>query len=351
MPETSPLWPDVITRLIRREDLDPETAERAMRVVLEGAATDAQIAALGVLLRAKGETPGELAALVRAMLAFSDPVPVPLDGSGGPVIDTCGTGGDRSCTVNVSTLAAIVAAGAGVRVAKHGNRAASSVCGSADLLEALGVTIDLGPQGVARCIAETGIGFCFARRYHPALRFAAGPRSELGAATTFNFLGPLANPARVRRQVLGVADPTMAERMAYTLLELGSERALVFTGDDGLDELTTTAPSTVYELVDGEVSSWKLEPRELGLGRARPEELIGGDPSRNAAIARALLAGEQGPVRDVVTLNTAAALTVAGVAPDLGRGVEQAAAAIDSGAAAKVLDDFVRVSAAATEDD
>ncbi|MCI4354235.1 MAG: anthranilate phosphoribosyltransferase, partial [Thermoplasmata archaeon] len=229
------LWRDVLGRLVRHEELTPELAESALSSILSGDATDAQIAAFALGLRAKGETPAELAALVRTMLRFSERVVV----DGDVLVDTCGTGGDRSGTVNVSTLASLIVAGAGIPVAKHGNRAASSRCGSADVLEALGVAIDLGPEGVRRCITEAGIGFCFAQRFHAALRFAAGPRRELGVATTFNFLGPLANPAGANRRTVGVSDPAMAEPLLGALTELGVLHALVFYGHDGLDELTT----------------------------------------------------------------------------------------------------------------
>lgn len=341
---TASLWPDVIGRLVRREDLPDELVEQAMATILRGEATGAQVAGFAVALRAKGETVTELATMVRTLLSFSERVQVADDGV---VVDTCGTGGDRSLTINVSTLAAIVVAGAGVRVAKHGNRAASSACGSADLLEALGVVIDLGPAGVARCIGEAGIGFCFAQRFHPAMRFAGPPRKELGVATTFNFLGPLANPARVRHQVLGVSDRGMAERMTGALAALGCERALVFSGDDGLDELTTTAPSAVHELRDGNVTTYTVDPADLGIPRARRDDLVGGDVATNATIAKRVLGGEEGPHRDVVTLNAAAALTIAGAASDLQEGLEQARAAIDGGRAATALDDLARVSNAA----
>src|SRR6516165_5606836 len=232
---SSEVWPDALGRLLRREDLPAEVAERALGAILSGDATDAQIAGFAVALRSKGETAAELAALVRTMLAFAERVD--LADVDGPLIDTCGTGGDRSGTVNVSTMAALVAAAGGARVAKHGGRAASSACGSADVLEALGVVIDLGPDGVARSVREAGIGFCFAPRFHAAMRFAGPVRSQLGVPTTFNFLGPLANPAGATRRTIGVSDPTMAERMVATLADLGAEHAMVFYGHDGLDEL------------------------------------------------------------------------------------------------------------------
>jgi anthranilate phosphoribosyltransferase len=342
-------WPEVIGRLLRREDLPPDLVEEALTTILEGRATDAQIAGFAVALRAKGETVTELAAIVRTMMRFAARVDV-CDGSA--LVDTCGTGGDRAGTVNVSTMAALVATGAGVRVAKHGNRAASSACGSADVLEALGVVIDLGPDGVARCVEEAGIGFCFAPRFHSALRFAAPARREVGAPTTFNFLGPLANPAGVRRQALGVSDPAMAERMAGTLAELGAERALVFYGHDGLDELTTTTTSTVLDLDGGAVRTYEVDPEELGIPRASsPRLLAGGDAAGNAGVAHEVLAGKHGPMRDVVLLNAAAALVAAGVAAELRDGVGQARAAIDDGRAAAALDAFVRVSVAARDDE
>ena len=342
-------WPQVLGPLLRREDVDPATLGAAMETILAGEATDAQIAAFAVLLRAKGETPTELAALIRAMLRFTNPVPLDPEGADGVIVDTCGTGGDRSHTFNVSTLAAIVVAGTGVRVCKHGNRAASSACGSADLLEALGVSLDDGPEGVAACVREAGIGFCFAPRYHPALRFAAAPRRELGVPTTFNFLGPLANPARVRRQVVGVADPGMADRIVHTLAELGASRAMVFFGHDGLDELTTTDVSTVREYRDGEHRVWLLDPAEHGIARSTRDALVGGDPAHNAAMARQLLGGEPGPVRDVVVLNAAAALVVADAAPDLDAAIALAGRVIDEGAASAALDRLVATSTAHAE--
>jgi anthranilate phosphoribosyltransferase len=342
----SALWPDVIGRLLRRDDLPDDLIARAMSVILSGDATDAQIAAFAVGLRAKGETAGELAALVRTMREFADRVEV---ADVGPLVDTCGTGGDGAGTVNVSTMAAVVAAAAGAKVAKHGGRAASSKCGSVDVLESLGVVVDLGPEGVSRCVREVGIGFCFAQRFHPAMRFAAPVRRELGTPTTFNFLGPLANPAGATRRTVGVSDPVMAERVIRTLATLGVERALVFFGHDGLDELTVTTTSTVYELEAGEVRIYDVDPADVGIPLAQLGSLAGGDAAGNAQAVHQVFAGAQGPIRDIVTLNAAAALMVADVAPDLAAGVEIARAAIDEGRAAATLEAFVRVSVAARE--
>ena len=341
------LWPDVIGRLLRRDDLPDDLIEQAMSVILSGDATDAQIAAFAVGLRAKGETAAELAALVRTMLAFAEHVD--LSDGDGPIVDTCGTGGDGAGTVNVSTMAAVVTAASGARVAKHGGRAASSKCGSVDVLEALGVVFDLGPEGVARCVREVGIGFCFAQRFHPAMRFAAPVRRELGTPTTFNFLGPLANPAGADRRTVGVSDPVMAERVIRTLATLGVERALVFFGHDGLDELTVTTTSTVYELEAGDVRIYDVDPSDVGITLAAPGALAGGDAAGNAQAVHQVFAGAQGPIRDIVTLNAAAAMVVGDVVPDLAAGVEFARTVIDDGRAAATLDAFVRVSVAARE--
>lgn len=332
-------WPAVLGDLMAGRDLTPDAVDTVMTEILEGRADDAQVAAFAVALRAKGETPDELAALVRTMLRFAEPMEV----DGDPV-DTCGTGGDRAGTVNVSTMAALIASGAGARVVKHGNRAASSQCGSADVLEELGVAIDLGPEGVAACVAEAGLGFCFAQRFHPAMRFAAPARQAIRVPTTFNYLGPLANPARVRRQALGVSDPAMAERMVGTLHTLGARHALVFWGHDGLDELTTTTTSTVLELRDGDVRRYDLDPTDLGIVAADPGSLAGGDAAANAGAVCRVVDGERGPLRDIAALNAAAALVAAGVADDLAAGVDQAVAALDDGSARRVLDDFIRVS-------
>ncbi len=337
-------WPDVLGKLLRREDLAPGLAAQALEAILSGDATDAQIAGFAVGMRAKGETPEELAALVETMLAHAEHVEV----SGpGPLVDTCGTGGDRAGTVNVSTMAALVVAGAGVRVAKHGNRAASSQCGSADVLEALGVAIDLGPVGVARCIEEAGIGFCFAPRFHPAMRFAASARRDLGVPTTFNLLGPLANPAGALHRTVGVSDPAMASLVAHALAGLGVVRALVFYGHDGLDELTTTTTSTVVELRDGEISTYDVDPATYGLGRATVGDLAGGDAAANAETVRRVLGGEAGPVRDLATFNAAAALLAAGAVDDLAAGLERARAALDSGGAQQAFECLVTTSTSA----
>jgi anthranilate phosphoribosyltransferase len=335
-------WPAVLGPLTAGDDIAAEHATAAMSEILAGNATPAQIAGFIVALRMKGETVDEIVGLLAAMHAAAESVPL-ADVSG--VVDTCGTGGDRSHSINVSTIAAIVVAGTGVKVCKHGNRAASSACGSADLLEALGVTIDLGPTEVARCIEEAGIGFCFAPRFHPAMRHAIPTRRELGVPTVFNFLGPLANPAGVRRQVLGVSDARMADKMAGVLAHLGSERALIVYGHDGLDELTTTTTSSVVELDEtGEVIRYDVDPAACGLRVARSSDLVGGDAAANAAAARAVLAGEAGAHRDVVVLNAAAGLIAGGVASNFNDGLELAAAAIDDGRAAAALDKLVAVS-------
>jgi anthranilate phosphoribosyltransferase len=332
----------ILARLTRGADLSADLVDAAITELFEGRVSDVQAAAFIVALRTKGETEGELVALVNAMHRYGTPVKV-ADGA----IDTCGTGGDRSGTVNVSTMAALIAAGAGARVVKHGNRAASSQAGSADVLEELGVAIELGPEGVARCVEEAGMGFCFARRYHPAMRFLGPARAEIGVPTTFNFLGPLANPARVRRQAVGVSDSAMAKRMLGTLRELGTERAMVFSGDDGLDELTTTTTSTVHELTDGLLHEYSIDPADYGIARAEPGQLVGGNAAKNAQLIRDVLAGEKGPRRDLAVLNTAAAVVVAGIADDLGAGVEVAKESLDSGAAERALEGLVRVSRAA----
>ncbi len=344
-------WPGVLGRLIGGGDLSADEAELVLGEVLAGEASPAQLAAFVTALRVKGETVEEMTGLVRSMLAFAEALPLPGD-LAARVVDTCGTGGDRRRTINVSTLAAFVVAGAGVPVCKHGGRAASSRAGSADLLEALGVVIDLGPAGVARCIEDAGIGFCFAPRFHPAMRFAAPVRRELGVATVFNFLGPLANPARARRQVVGVADADMAPKMLGVLRANGATHAIVCFGDDGLDELSTTGPSTMLELVDegGASRAVRVDAGELGLARATLADLEGGGPEENAAIARAVLGGASGPARDIVVLNAAAGLVVGGAVEDLVSGVGMAARVLDEGRAAAALDALISTSRAAGEE-
>jgi anthranilate phosphoribosyltransferase len=328
----------MLLRLSAREALSSDEAAEAMRAVMAGDASAGQIGGFLMALRTKGETVDEVEGLARTMLAFANPVEPSV-----PVVDIVGTGGDRSGTFNISTVAAIVTAGAGVPVAKHGNRAASSHCGSADVLEALGVKIDLDASGVERCIADAGIGFLFAPLYHPAMAHAAPVRRELRVPTVFNFLGPLTNPARPFAQAVGCSDPRMLPLMAEVLARRGT-RAKLFRGDDGLDELTTTGPSVVFEVRDGQVRETHVDPATLGLAHATVEDLGGGDPAASAAIARAILGGEPGPRRDVVILNAAAALEVAGRAASLADGLRVAAEAIDSGAAAATLERWVGVS-------
>jgi len=332
------VWPKMLLRLSAREALSSDEAAEAMRTVMAGDATAGQIGGFLMALRTKGETVDEVEGLARTMLAFANPVEPSV-----PVVDIVGTGGDRSGTFNISTVAAIVTAGAGVPVAKHGNRAASSHCGSADVLEALGVKIDLDATWVERCIAEAGIGFLFAPLYHPAMGHAAPVRRELRVPTVFNFLGPLTNPARPFAQAVGCSDARMLPLMAQVLARRGTTASL-FRGDDGLDELTTTGTSVVFEVRDGKVRQTQLDPATLGLARASVEDLRGGDPAASADLARAVLGGEPGPHRDVVLLNAAAALEVAGRAASLADGLGIAADAIDSGAADATLDRWVAVS-------
>jgi anthranilate phosphoribosyltransferase len=338
-------WSALIGTLVKGEALTSDETAWAMSEIMEGAATPAQIAGFGVALRMKGETVAEVSGLAEAMLAHATPITVP-----GPLVDLVGTGGDAAHTVNISTMGAVVAAAAGARVVKHGNRAATSACGAADVLEALGVVIGLPPESSVRLAEEVGIAFLFAPLYHPAFRHAAAPRRELGVPTVFNFLGPVANPARPGAQAVGVSDPRMGPIIAGVLAARGSS-ALVFHGDDGLDELTTADTSTVWVAHDGEVSQTVLDPAELGLPRSQPGALRGGDPGHNAAVARSVLAGEGGPIRDAVVLNAAAALAAAGGVPGAGGltaaladGCAAAAAVVDSGAAVALLERWVAAS-------
>ena len=345
---TDPTWPGLLGRLLRGVDLAAADTTWAMDRVMSGEATPAQVAAFVVALRAKGETAPEIAGLAAAMLDHARPVTV-----AGPTVDIVGTGGDQAHTVNISTMAAVVMAAAGARVVKHGGRAASSASGSVDVLEALGVPVDLGPEGVARCVEEVGIGFCFAQVFHPAMRHAAGPRREIGVPTAFNLLGPLTNPARPGAALIGCADARLAPLLARVLADRGDD-ALVVRGDDGLDEVTTTTTTSVWRAGDGAVTEERLDPTRFGVPVAAPEDLRGGDAAANAAVARAVLAGEPGPVREAVLLNAGAGLAAdsaarTGERADLhdavAAGRERAAAAVDGGVAAALLDRWAAVAA------
>jgi len=329
---------EAIAKLVRRENLTEDEAASAFTEIMRGDATPVQIAGFIVALRMKGETVDEITGFARTARAIATPIAVD-----GALLDTCGTGGDGLATFNISTLAAIVAAACGAKVAKHGNRAASSVCGSADVLEQLGVKIDLGPEGVARCIEDAGIGFMFAPVFHPSFRFAGVPRRELGVRTVFNVLGPLCNPAGAKYQALGVADGSMAGKMADVLMRLGVERAIVFHAGDGMDELSVSSPSSVIE-IDGQRKEFELDPRDLGLAAAPIAAMRGGAPEENAHIAREVLQGAKGPRRDVVLLNAAAALRAAGLAGSWKDGLGLAAEAIDSGRAGEVLQRWAKIS-------
>src|SRR5580693_2271573 len=338
-------WPALLGALIRGDSLTADESEWAMNEIMDGAASPARIAAFGVALRIKGTSVAEMTGLSRAMLAHATPIHL-----SGQVTDLVGTGGDGARTVNVSTMGTIVAAAAGARMVKHGNRAASSACGAADVLEALGVVIDLPPAQTAELADAIGVAFLFAPLYHPALRHAGPTRSELGVPTVFNFLGPVANPAHPSAQAVGVFDPLMGGVIAGVLAGRGCS-ALVFHGSDGLDELTTTGPSSIWVVHEGEVARTEFSPAALGLPTASLGDLRGGDAAHNAAVARAVLAGERGPVRDIVLLNAAAALAAAAGVPDpetvtaaLADGYARAAQAVDSGAAQALLERWIEVS-------
>jgi anthranilate phosphoribosyltransferase len=334
-----------LSLLLDRNHLTASQARSAMTTILSGEATPAQLIAFVVALRAKGESSSELAGLLDAVLEHASIVPL-TDEQRDSAVDIVGTGGDHSHSINVSTMAAIVTAGAGVIVCKHGARGASSKCGTADVFEELGVNIELTPAQVRHCIDEAGIGFCFAPSFHPAFRFAAPSRREIGVPTVFNLLGPMANPGRVRRQVIGVANGAFAERMIETLNTHGSIHAWVVHGG-GLDELTTTGPSDVIELRNGEIDHFRVDPAALGFAPARASDLTGGDRTMNAAVVRRVLAGESGPHRDIVVLNAAAGLVVAGRADSMAAGIEIATRSIDSGAAAATLERMATASQAA----
>jgi anthranilate phosphoribosyltransferase len=340
-------WPNLLAALLRAEELSTEDAAWAMGEIMAGSATPVQIAAFAVALRAKGESPAQIAGFAEGMLAHAARVNLS-DEVRDSAVDVVGTGGDRAHTVNISTMAAMVVAAAGTRVVKHGNRAASSQCGAADLLEELGIPLDLGPDEVARCVSEVGIGFCFAARYHPGMRHAGVPRREMGVPTFFNFLGPLTNPGQPTAALVGCFDVRMAGVMAEVFAGRGYS-VLVVRGEDGLDEFTTTAPTRVWAVRDGAVSETVVDAADLGIARSRPADLRGGDAPFNAEVARALLAGKPGPVRDAVLVNAAGALVARdGWGDDLTgalrAGVERAATAIDSGAAADLLQRWVSCS-------
>ena len=329
-------------RAVRREDLDAAAAEEAMEVILGGHASTAQIAAFLVALRMKGETADELIGFARAMRARASRVPADL--AGGPLLDTCGTGGDARGTFNISTIAAFVVAGAGVRVAKHGNRSISSRCGSADVLERLGVRVAVEADQAARAIREVGIGFLFAPAFHPATKHAHAARLELKMRTIFNLLGPLTNPAGATAQLAGAPSEEAARLIADALAALGLERGFVVHGSDGLDEITITGPTLAYEIANGQVTRRTLTPEDFGVAPAALEELQGGDPDENCEIARAILAGARGTKRDVVLVNAAAALVVAGRATSFTEGMAVAAESIDSGAARRKLEELAAFS-------
>lgn len=336
-------WSRVLGVLLRGENLGSDAAAWAMSEIMSGEATSAQVAGFAIALRARGESAEAVDGMVETMLANAAPVELSMR-----CVDIVGTGGDQAHTVNISTMGALVVAGAGVPVAKHGNRAASSSCGAADLLEELGIKIALDGPGVARCISEAGIGFFFAPQFHAGMRFAGPARKELGVPTVFNFLGPLSNPGRPAAQAVGCADSRMAPVMAEVLARRGVS-ALLFRGDDGLDELTTTTTSAVWMVRDGVVATTVLDPADLGIAAAQPSDLRGGDRTFNAAVARDLLAGTSGPVRDAVVLNAAAAISAyAGLPADpaelpqvMRASILRAQHAIDSGSASAVLDAWV----------
>ena len=332
---------DSIAKAIRGEDLSEADAKDAMDAIMSGDATGAQIGGFLVAMRMKGETVDEIAGCARTMREKATRVKAP----NRHLVDTCGTGGDSSGTFNISTVSAFVVAGAGATVAKHGNRAASSKCGSADVLKELGVNIEAPVDVVERCLDQVGIGFLYAPLLHGAMKFAIGPRRELGQRTIFNCLGPLTNPAGARRQVMGVFAEELVEPLAAVLGRLGAERAMVVRGRDGLDEITVTDETFVAEWDGNSVKTYTIKPEDFGLGRCAPSDLLGGELADNAAIALEVLSGGAGPRRDIVVLNAAAAIAAAGLADDIGAGVPLAAQSIDSGAAKEKLERLREVSA------
>jgi anthranilate phosphoribosyltransferase len=338
---TAPLR-DILLKLCRREDLTRDEAREAFEHIMSGDATEAQIGGLLVGLAAKGTTVDELVGA--ALVMREKAVTIECDGAAGVIIDTCGTGGDVQSTFNISTAAAIIIAAAGVRVVKHGNRSASSKSGSADVLEALGVKLDLGPVQLKRCVEAANICFAFARYHHPAMKYVAGARTSLGIPTIFNVLGPLTNPARAKHQLLGVFSADLTDRLAAVLQQLGSERAWVVHANDGLDELSTIGPTRVSELRDGHISTWTLDPAKLGLAYARLSDLQVSSVDEAADMLRMVMQGTVGPMRDIALLNAAAGLVIAGKCPDLKEGLILAADAVDSGKAQKTLGALVKAS-------
>jgi anthranilate phosphoribosyltransferase len=330
---------EALGAVVSGRTLTRDEARSAMASVMAGEATPAQLGALLAALHVRGETVDEIAGCATALREVAVRVTVTAD-----AIDIVGTGGDRSNSFNISTVSAVVTAGAGGRVAKHGNRAASSACGSADVLEALGVRIDLGPEGVARCVEEARVGFMFAPRYHPAMRHAGPVRREIGIRTVFNVLGPLANPAGVRRILLGVPSPALGEKIARVLVELGTDHALVVHGEDGLDEISPSGPTRTWEVRDGSVREGRIDPRDFGVTPAGRAEITGGDAATNAAMARRVLDGAKDGARAAILLNAGAACAVAGLAKDVREGVRIAASAIDDGRGAQALERFIATS-------
>jgi anthranilate phosphoribosyltransferase len=326
---------EAIAQIVSGQDLTKEEAKKAMDAIMDGEATSAQIGSFITALRIKGETVDEITGMAITMRQKSLKVQI-----GGALVDTAGTGGDGQNTINVSTAAALVAAAAGVRVAKHGNRAASSVCGSADVLEASGVNINLNPEEVSECIQKVGFGFMFAQIFHPAMHHAGGPRREIGIRTVFNILGPLTNPAGANAQLLGVSSPTVGEKMAAALGNLGVERAMVVNGEEGLDEISICGPTTIWELKNGSMSSYSINPEDAGLARSSGS-ILGGSKEENAKHIRNILQGHPGPLLDVVLLNAAATIVVAGMASTLKEGVLKARQAINSGAGTETLEKLV----------
>ncbi len=330
---------EAIGTLVEGKSLTMDEAAQIMEEIMSGEATPAQFGAFVTALRLKGEAVDEIAGLAKVMRDQAARVTV-----SEPTVDTCGTGGDAFGTFNISTTAAFVVAGAGLKVAKHGNRAMTSHCGSADVLEALGVKIDLGPEGVQKCLEEVGIGFMFAPVFHPAMKYAVGPRREIGIRTVFNFLGPLTNPAGAQAQLIGCSDAIFAPKMAEVLLRLGCRHALVTHGEEGLDEISISGRTMVWEVRENDVMEFTLTPEEFGFQRAGHDEIKGGTVDENAVMVRDILGGARGAKRDIVLLNAAAGLVAADLTPDFAGGVEVAQEAIDNGQALEKLDEFIRVS-------